>query len=115
MFHLFGLHLSFLIFLACLILPQRMRSNRSGRAAMMMMMVVVVMMAYIQQGSIQLFRRPYFVSTPGDREILRQLVLLLQLLLDAQRASLRPPMLLDELASRRLTVMRSDFSSLHSF
>jgi hypothetical protein len=52
------------------------------------------------------------VSTLGDREILRQLVLPLQLLLDAQRASLRTPMLPDELASRRLTVMRSDFSSL---
>jgi hypothetical protein len=52
------------------------------------------------------------VSTLGDQEILRQLVLPLHLLLDAQRASLRPPTLPDELASRRLTVMRSDFSSL---
>jgi hypothetical protein len=77
-----------------------------------MMMMVVVMRAYMQQRPIQLFRRPYFMSTLGDREILRQLVLSLQLLLDAQRASLHPPMLLDELASRRLTVMRSDFSSL---
>jgi hypothetical protein len=51
------------------------------------------------------------VSTPGDREILRQLVLPLQLL-DAQRTSLRTPMLPDELALRRLTLMRSDFSSL---
>jgi hypothetical protein len=77
-----------------------------------MMMMVVLMRAYMQQRPIQLFRRPYFVSTLGDREILRQLVLPLQLLLDAQRASLRPPMLPDELASRRQTVMRSDFSSL---
>jgi hypothetical protein len=63
-----------------------------------------------------MFRRPYFVSTPGDREILKQLLLSLQLLLDTQRASLRPPMLLDEPALRRPTVMRSDFSSfLHFF
>jgi hypothetical protein len=72
LFHLFGLHLSFLIFLACLTLPQRMRSNKSDRAAMM---VVVVVRAYMQQRLIQLFRRPCFMSTPGDREILRQLVL----------------------------------------
>jgi hypothetical protein len=87
-----------------------MRSSKSDRAAMMMMMVV--MRAYMQQRPIQLFRRPCFVSTLGDREILRQLVLPLQLLLDVLRASLRPPTLPDELASRRLTVTRSDFSSL---
>jgi hypothetical protein len=52
------------------------------------------------------------MSSTEDREILRQLILPLQLLLDAQHASLRPPTLPDEPTSRRLTVMRSDFSSL---
>jgi hypothetical protein len=49
-----------------------MRSSRRNRATMMM---VVVMRGYVQQRPIQMFRRPYFVSTLGDREILRQLLL----------------------------------------
>jgi hypothetical protein len=45
LFHLFSLHLRFLIFLACLTLPQRMRCSRRCRVVMMM---VVVMRGYMQ-------------------------------------------------------------------